>query len=74
MVPVSSDDATTEEANGQVVATAGSNIYSGTAASGQHLQAFNTANTGANSPVNIMAPYLVVNYCIALQGVYPSRS
>ena len=31
-------------------------------------------NTGGNQPMNNMQPYLVVNYIIALQGVYPSRS
>lgn len=31
-------------------------------------------NTGANQPFNNMQPYLVCNYCIALQGLYPSRS
>ena len=33
-----------------------------------------TGNTGNNQPVNNMPPYLVLNYCIALQGVFPSRS
>ncbi|MCH5715922.1 phage tail protein [Niabella hibiscisoli] len=31
------------------------------------------ANAGSGAPVPIMQPYLVVNYCIALQGIYPSR-
>ena len=29
---------------------------------------------GSNQPFNILQPYLTVNYCIALQGIYPSRS
>jgi microcystin-dependent protein len=33
-----------------------------------------TASTGSNSPVSIMSPYLAMNYCIALEGIYPSRS
>lgn len=32
-----------------------------------------TANTGSNTPVNIMPPYLGLRYCIATQGIYPSR-
>lgn len=32
------------------------------------------ANTGGNQPVNNMQPSLAMNYCIALQGIYPSRS
>jgi microcystin-dependent protein len=29
--------------------------------------------TGNNQPHNNMSPYLTVNYCIALQGVFPPR-
>jgi microcystin-dependent protein len=32
------------------------------------------AHTGGNQSFNIMPPYLVLNYEIALQGLYPSRS
>jgi microcystin-dependent protein len=33
-----------------------------------------TAPAGANVPVSIMSPYIGMNYCIALEGIYPSRS
>ncbi|WP_435579782.1 phage tail protein [Gilvibacter sp.] len=33
-----------------------------------------TGNTGNGTPANNMQPFQVVNYIIALQGVYPSRS
>ncbi len=29
---------------------------------------------GASMPVNNLQPYLTVNYCIALEGIYPSRN
>jgi microcystin-dependent protein len=32
-----------------------------------------TAVAGSNQPVGIMSPYLGLNYCIALEGIYPSR-
>jgi microcystin-dependent protein len=32
------------------------------------------ASVGNNIPINNMQPYLVVNYCIALQGIFPSRN
>ena len=32
------------------------------------------ANTGGNTSFNNMQPYLVMNYVIALVGIYPSRS
>ena len=31
-------------------------------------------STGGGQPVNNLQPYLCVNYIIALEGVYPSRS
>jgi microcystin-dependent protein len=31
-------------------------------------------NTGNGQPHSNLQPYLVVNYCIALQGIYPPRS
>lgn len=30
--------------------------------------------TGGGQPMSILSPFLVVNYCIALQGIYPSRN
>ncbi|HTG55572.1 MAG TPA: tail fiber protein [Niabella sp.] len=32
------------------------------------------ANAGSGSAVSLMQPYLVVNYCIALVGTFPSRN
>ena len=29
---------------------------------------------GGNQPHNNMQPYLCINYCIALNGIFPSRS
>jgi microcystin-dependent protein len=28
---------------------------------------------GGNQPFSILNPYLAMNWCIALQGIYPSR-
>ena len=33
-----------------------------------------TSNAGGNVPVDIIQPYLCINYCIAVQGIYPSRN
>ncbi len=32
------------------------------------------ANAGGSQPHNNLQPYLVLNFCIALQGVFPPRS
>ncbi len=31
-------------------------------------------NTGGSQPFNVLQPYLTLNYCIALEGIFPSRS
>ncbi len=31
-------------------------------------------STGGNQPHSNMQPYLAINYCIALQGIFPSRN
>lgn len=33
-----------------------------------------TGPIGANAPVQIMPPYLALNFCIALEGLYPQRA
>jgi microcystin-dependent protein len=38
------------------------------------LRSGTIANAGGGQPHNNMQPYLVLNYCIALQGVFPSRN
>jgi microcystin-dependent protein len=37
------------------------------------MAASTIAPTGGSQPVNNMQPYLVLNWCIAYQGIYPSR-
>ena len=32
------------------------------------------SSIGSNIPISIMQPYLVVNFCIALVGIFPSRN
>jgi microcystin-dependent protein len=46
------------------------------AASGAPLVAFNPnvlTPAGGDQPHNNMMPYLTLNFCIALQGVFPQR-
>ena len=39
-----------------------------------HMPLGPMANTGGSQSHNNMPPYLVLNWCIALTGIYPSRS
>ncbi len=53
-------------------------VPAGTAGATVALAGVNAAGTiaptGLNQPVSIMQPYLVLNYSISLQGVFPSRN
>jgi microcystin-dependent protein len=44
------------------------------ASGGSTMAAASVTAAGSGSPHNNMMPYLVTNYCIALEGIYPSRN
>jgi len=50
------------------------NIYAEEATSGQFYPGATSTNTGNGQAINNMGPFLTVNYIIALQGTFPSRS
>ncbi len=49
------------------------NIYS-TTSDGHTLNVQSIGLAGGNQPHNNMQPYLVINFCIALEGIFPSRN
>lgn len=53
--------------------TAPGNMY-GTGALGGPMKASAITNVGGSQPHNNMMPYLVLNFIIALQGIFPSRN
>jgi microcystin-dependent protein len=66
-------------ANGNFLATSSTSIYSGNGATpgiytGQVEVSGSTDTTGSNLPISIMSPYLVINYSIATEGIFPSRN
>jgi microcystin-dependent protein len=56
------------------VNTAGKNIYANASGTQVQLNASTIAGGGSSSPHSNMQPYLTVNFCIALTGIYPSRN
>jgi microcystin-dependent protein len=72
--PVSSDDGGGDEPDGRVLGSASDPHYSPTPGANQFYKPFNSGNAGGNQGINNMQPYLVVNICIALQGLFPSRN
>ncbi len=62
---------------GNVLADAGffdNDFHTNTTSNLVAMSSASIGNTGANIPVYNMQPYLTVNICIALEGVFPSRS
>ncbi|MEO6831534.1 MAG: tail fiber protein [Chitinophagaceae bacterium] len=72
-VPTSDGGATIANPNGGILALTDANAYTTTGNASGTYGGATSAMTGGNQPVSVMQPYLVLNYCIALQGVYPSR-
>lgn len=71
--PCLDDDATTGIPTGKVPANSGTNIYG--SPSGAAVEAGgNTGIAGGSQPVPLLNPYLTLNYCIALEGIFPSRN
>jgi microcystin-dependent protein len=50
------------------------NVYNSTPTSGIQMSVQSVGITGQSLPHNNVMPYLVLNFCIALQGVFPPRS
>jgi|ERR1043166_2319911 microcystin-dependent protein len=76
------DRGTTTAANGNVLGTGAAgpplqqtkaNFYSTNAATTQ-LSPSALTMTGSSAPHNNMQPYLTLNFCIAMQGVFPPRT
>jgi microcystin-dependent protein len=51
----------------------GNNVYRGGSPT-TTLSPASVSNVGGSQPHTNMAPYLVLNFCIALQGIFPSRN
>lgn len=69
----SNDPGNQNAPGGNVLANAGTNIY-GDAINALTLNPGTVSSTGGNQAHENMQPYLALNYCIALQGLFPSRN
>jgi len=79
-IPVHSHTLTTSQSDGTSQSAAGEKLASGIgvaqyAAAGNltSMAAQSLAGSGGDQPHNNMQPYLTLNFCIALQGVFPPR-
>ena len=70
-VPVNNTPNSAEENSGLLASSA---IYAEEKTDGQSYPGVTCANQGGGQPINNMQPWLALNYIIALQGTFPSRS
>jgi microcystin-dependent protein len=56
-----------------VLARASANAYAA-APDGTAMNAGMITAAGGSQPFDLHQPFLVVNFCIALQGIFPSRN
>ena len=71
--PCVDDDATGGIPTGKSLATSANNIYASPAGTAT-MAPGNTGIAGGNQPFGILPPYLAINWCIALEGIFPSRN
>ena len=79
-VPTLNEEGTREESEGNILAN-NPGTYGPADQTNATLASFvapvtgsvQTGSEGGSNPVNNMQPFLTVNYCICLQGIYPSR-
>lgn len=73
-VSVSVNTATGEDALPTNKEASGTNRYSEDVTSGAFLGGLAEQTVGGNQPLALRNPYLALNVCIAMQGIYPSRN
>jgi len=78
-IPVSGANGGVGDPTGQyfgVAATAAGNTYASTATPGAAMAPNNgtVGITGNSLPISILNPFLTINYCIAVEGIFPSRN
>lgn len=73
MVSCFADDANSAVPTANVLANAPSNMYA-TVAPNNLMNPVMINNTGGSQPISLLQPYLTLNYCIALEGIFPSRN
>lgn len=74
--PCNTDPGTTADPTGAYPAATTGNTYAKT--TNVNMPANNAASTtgsvGGSQPFSVQQPFLVLNFCIALQGVFPSQT
>ena len=70
----SSSTASAPSPSGNLWAVLSSDAYAPQASANTNLSPLSLASTGNSQGHDNMAPYLTLNFCIAMAGIFPSRS
>lgn len=73
-VKASSSAANSGQPEGRTLARSASHTYTAQPDTSTVMNAGMLGDTGGSQPHDNIQPYLAVNFCIALQGIFPSRS
>jgi microcystin-dependent protein len=73
-VKASSRAADSDRPEGRALARSAGHIYTAQPDTSTVMNADMLAGTGGSQPHDNIQPYLAVNFCIALAGIFPSRS
>jgi microcystin-dependent protein len=73
-IACSSDDATTADPSNAFPSAFTSKIYAASPTPGKLMNAAMVTQVGGNQPHNNLQPFLTLNFCIALEGIFPSRN
>lgn len=75
LVNANNEGSTTASPSGAVPGnTAVGQIYASAGDGATTMLPTMLSNAGGGQPLQILQPYLTLNFCIALQGIYPSRN
>ncbi len=73
-VKASSSAADSEQPGGRTLGRSASHIYTAKPDASTVMNADMLGDAGGSQPHSNIQPYLAVNFCIALSGIFPSRS
>jgi microcystin-dependent protein len=73
-VRASSSAAGSDQPEGRALARSASHTYTATPDASTVMNAAMLADAGGSQPHDNIQPYLAVNFCIALFGIFPSRN
>ncbi len=73
-VPVTEATPTNDVPGGRILAAQNNNFFAAANTGDSQYGGVTCSPTGHNQPIDVRSPYLVLNYIIALYGIYPSHS